>query len=172
MHAHVSTATWAGCIMASWRRIRRSLWSTSSEPSSRSSTSSCTSCTPSIRSARVQPNFITVHRVNTCRWNCLPVGCVLQNLVMSQTTTAGLILMCGWLYFAMFLPVGETRLSQLGFTCSVVTVSMYLSPLSTLVWLKRSADKHSTYLRQCSWCTARKKSFIFKLSSLLEPKDR
>lgn len=75
---------------------------------------------------------------------------MLQNLVMSQTTTAALILTCGWLYFGMFLPAGETRLSQLGFTCSVVTVSMYLSPLSTLVRLERTADKrHILYLRQC-----------------------
>lgn len=56
-----------------------------------------------------------------------------QNLVVSQTLTAGLILFCGWLYFSMFLPKGETQLGQLGFTCSVFTVSMYLSPLSSLV---------------------------------------
>lgn len=56
-----------------------------------------------------------------------------QNLVGAQTLIAGIILLCGWLYFSMFLPKGETQLSQLGFTCSVVTVSMYLSPLSSLV---------------------------------------
>lgn len=58
---------------------------------------------------------------------------VFQNLVGSQTLIAGIILFCGWLYFSMFLPKGETQLSQLGFTCSVVTVGMYLSPLSSLV---------------------------------------
>lgn len=58
---------------------------------------------------------------------------VFQNLVGAQTLIAGIILLCGWMYFSMFLPEGETQLSQLGFTCSVVTVSMYLSPLSSLV---------------------------------------
>lgn len=62
-------------------------------------------------------------------------GCVFQRLVMSQTLAAGIVLTCGWLYFSMFLPSGDTRLNQLGFTCSVVTVSMYLSPLSSLVQL-------------------------------------
>lgn len=58
---------------------------------------------------------------------------VFQNLVVSQTLTAGIIVFCGWLYFSMFLAKGETQLSQLGLTCSVFTVSMYLSPLSSLV---------------------------------------
>lgn len=46
---------------------------------------------------------------------------------------AGAVLAGGWFYFAMFLPEGEIRLHQLGLTCSVVTVSMYLSPLTDLV---------------------------------------
>lgn len=71
---------------------------------------------------------------------CIPIICnvlffviVFQNLVVSQTLTAGIILVCGWLYFSMFLPKGGSQLSQLGLTCSVFTVSMYLSPLSSLV---------------------------------------
>lgn len=51
----------------------------------------------------------------------------------SQTLAAGIVLICGWLYFTMFLTDGDIRLSQLGLTCSVVTVSMYLSPLTDLV---------------------------------------
>lgn len=54
---------------------------------------------------------------------------------MSQTLAAGTVLTCGWLYFTTFLPEGESRLNQLGLTCSVVTVSMYLSPLTDLVRL-------------------------------------
>lgn len=61
--------------------------------------------------------------------------CALQKMVLSHVMTAGLILTCGWLYFGVFLTEGETRLNQLGFTCSVVTIAMYLSPLSSLVGL-------------------------------------
>ncbi|XP_054478014.1 sugar transporter SWEET1 [Anoplopoma fimbria] len=60
--------------------------------------------------------------------------------VMSQTLAAGTVLVCGWFYFTTFLPEGDTRLSQLGLTCSVVTVSMYLSPLTDLVQIVRSGD--------------------------------
>ncbi|XP_049895748.1 sugar transporter SWEET1 [Epinephelus moara] len=56
-----------------------------------------------------------------------------KRLVMSQTLAAGAVLTCGWFYFTTVLPEGETQLSQLGLTCSVVTVSMYLSPLTDLV---------------------------------------
>lgn len=63
-----------------------------------------------------------------------------KRLVMSETLGAGMVLTCGWFYFAMFLPEGDTRLSQLGLTCSVVTVSMYLSPLTDLVEIVRSGD--------------------------------
>lgn len=69
---------------------------------------------------------------------------------MSQTAAAGMVLTCGWLYFNMFLPAGDTQLNQLGFTCSVVTVSMYLSPLSTLVQLLCITDKvkiHTAYTK-------------------------
>uniref|UniRef100_A0A3Q3VQW9 Sugar transporter SWEET1 n=1 Tax=Mola mola TaxID=94237 RepID=A0A3Q3VQW9_MOLML len=64
----------------------------------------------------------------------------LKRLVTSQVFVAGIVLTCGWLYFTMFLPEGESRLSQLGFTCSVVTVSMYLSPLSSLAEMVRSRN--------------------------------
>lgn len=59
--------------------------------------------------------------------------CVFQRVVMSQALAAGMVLICGWFYFSVFLTEGDTRLSQLGLTCSVVTVSMYLSPLTDLV---------------------------------------
>lgn len=63
-----------------------------------------------------------------------------KRMVSSQTLTAALVLTCGWLYFGMFLPEGDTRLYQLGLTCSVVTVSMYLSPLTDLVEILRSGN--------------------------------
>lgn len=63
-----------------------------------------------------------------------------KRLVTSQTLTAGMVLTCGWFYFTTLLPAGETRLSQLGLTCSVVTVSMYLSPLADLVGIVRSGN--------------------------------
>lgn len=82
-----------------------------------------------------------------------------KRLVTSQTLTAGMVLTCGWFYFAMFLPPGETRLSQLGLTCSVVTVSMYLSPLTDLVGIVRSGNVQclsfpltvATLLTSTSW---------------------
>lgn len=58
---------------------------------------------------------------------------LLQRQVTLQTLAAGAILITGWLYFTTFLTEGEARLNQLGLTCSVVTVSMYLSPLFDLV---------------------------------------
>lgn len=63
-----------------------------------------------------------------------------KRTVMSQTLAAGTVLACGWFYFTTLLPEGDTRLSQLGLTCSVVTVSMYLSPLTDLVGIVRSGD--------------------------------
>lgn len=67
---------------------------------------------------------------------------VFQKVAASQTLTAGIILLCGYLYFSMFLPEGEARLSQLGLTCRVFTVSMYLSPLSSLVRSGRRFDSN------------------------------
>ncbi|XP_030248345.1 sugar transporter SWEET1 [Sparus aurata] len=63
-----------------------------------------------------------------------------KRVVMSQALAAGMVLICGWFYFSVFLTEGDTRLSQLGLTCSVVTVSMYLSPLTDLVGIVRSGD--------------------------------
>ncbi|XP_031709421.1 sugar transporter SWEET1 [Anarrhichthys ocellatus] len=63
-----------------------------------------------------------------------------KRLVMSQTVAAGTVLTCGWFYFTKFLPEGDSRLSQLGLTCSVITVSMYLSPLTDLVQIVRTGD--------------------------------
>ncbi|XP_068426329.1 sugar transporter SWEET1 [Clinocottus analis] len=63
-----------------------------------------------------------------------------KKLVMSQTLVAVTVLTCGCFYFTTVVPEGDTRLSQLGLTCSVVTVSMYLSPLTDLVQIVRSGD--------------------------------
>ncbi|KAM9852481.1 sugar transporter SWEET1 [Aulostomus maculatus] len=60
--------------------------------------------------------------------------------VMTQTFAAATVLTCGWFYFTTFLPQGDAQLNQLGLTCSVVTVSMYLSPLTDLVEIVRSGD--------------------------------
>ncbi|XP_061574377.1 sugar transporter SWEET1 isoform X2 [Cololabis saira] len=58
-----------------------------------------------------------------------------KRLVTVQTVAAVAVLFIGWLYFTTFLTEGESRLNQLGLTCSVVTVSMYLSPLIDLFHL-------------------------------------
>ncbi|XP_029306501.1 sugar transporter SWEET1 [Cottoperca gobio] len=79
--------------------------------------------------------------------------------VTSQTIAAGMVLTCGWFYFTTFLPEGDTRLNQLGLTCSVVTVTMYLSPLTDLVEIVRSGDVQrlsfpltvATFFTSTSW---------------------
>lgn len=63
-----------------------------------------------------------------------------KRLVTSQILAAGAVLACGWFYFTTILPAGEIRLNQLGLTCSAVTVSMYLSPLTDLVQIVRSEN--------------------------------
>lgn len=82
-----------------------------------------------------------------------------KKLVMSQTLSAGVVLAGGWFYFTTVLPEGESRLSQLGLTCSVVTVSMYMSPLTDLVEIVRSGDVQrlsfpltvATFFTSTSW---------------------
>ncbi|KAM8870223.1 sugar transporter SWEET1 [Spinachia spinachia] len=63
-----------------------------------------------------------------------------KRLVMTQTLAAGTVLTLAWFYFTTILPEGDTRLSQLGLTCSAVTVSMYLAPLTDLVQIVRTGD--------------------------------
>ncbi|KAM9783269.1 sugar transporter SWEET1 [Neosynchiropus ocellatus] len=63
-----------------------------------------------------------------------------KTTVVSQTVAAMAVLASGWFYFAAFLPQGQSQLNQLGLTCSVVTVSMYLSPLIDLVGIVRSGN--------------------------------
>lgn len=100
---------------------------------------------------------VCVKEISSCLESCL---FVFQNLVVSQTVIAGIILFCGWLYFSMFLPKGETQLSQLGFICSVVTVSMYLSPLSSLVRENTSGQKADLrYIRTQRVCVVRPSVF-------------
>lgn len=78
---------------------------------------------------------------------------------LSQTLFAGAVLACGWFYFSAFLPEGESRLNQLGLTCSAITVSMYLSPLTDLVSIVRSGNVQclsfpltvATFLTSTSW---------------------
>ncbi|XP_029928071.1 sugar transporter SWEET1 [Myripristis murdjan] len=79
--------------------------------------------------------------------------------VMSQTLAAGAVLACAWFYFTTLLPHGETQLAQLGLTCSVFTVSMYLSPLTDLVAIVRSGNLEclsfpltvATFFTSSSW---------------------
>ncbi|XP_056142500.1 sugar transporter SWEET1 [Lampris incognitus] len=79
--------------------------------------------------------------------------------VISQCLAAGVVLACGWLYFGVLLPQGDSQLGQLGLTCSVVTVSMYFSPLTDLVGMVRSGNLErlsfpltvATFLTSSSW---------------------
>uniref|UniRef100_A0A3Q2PYE7 Sugar transporter SWEET1 n=1 Tax=Fundulus heteroclitus TaxID=8078 RepID=A0A3Q2PYE7_FUNHE len=82
-----------------------------------------------------------------------------KRLVMLQTLAAAAVLICGWLYFTTFLTEGEARLNQLGLSCSVVTISMYLSPLTDLVAIVRSGNVQvlsfpltvATFFTSTSW---------------------
>lgn len=82
-----------------------------------------------------------------------------RRLVTSQTLAAAAVLCGGWLYFSVLLPRGESQLAQLGLTCSVFTVSMYLSPLTDLVEIVRSGNVSrlsfpltvATFLTSTSW---------------------
>ncbi|KAJ8354815.1 hypothetical protein SKAU_G00223820 [Synaphobranchus kaupii] len=79
--------------------------------------------------------------------------------VSAQTLATGTLLFGAWVYFSMFLTGGERRLAQLGLTCSVFTVSMYLSPLTDLVEIVRSRSVErlsfplavATFLTSTSW---------------------
>lgn len=79
--------------------------------------------------------------------------------VASQTVAALVVLTIGWFYFTVFLPPGQSQLNQLGLTCSVVTVSMYLSPLIDLVGIVRSGNVQclsfpltvATFFTSTSW---------------------
>ncbi|KAK7886411.1 hypothetical protein WMY93_026032 [Mugilogobius chulae] len=78
---------------------------------------------------------------------------------LSQTLFASGVLTAGWFYFSIFLPEGEIRLNQLGLTCSAITVSMYLSPLTDLVNIVRSGNVQclsfpltvATFFTSTSW---------------------
>lgn len=63
-----------------------------------------------------------------------------KRYAIMQTLLAGIVLFCGWVYFVVALPAGQHQLDQLGLTCSVITVSMYLSPLADLVGIVRSGN--------------------------------
>ncbi|KAL4636149.1 sugar transporter SWEET1 isoform X2 [Arapaima gigas] len=79
--------------------------------------------------------------------------------VSTQTLTGVAVLCVGWLYFSMLLGQGEDQLAQLGLTCSVFTISMYLSPLTDLVEIVRSGSVErlsfpltvATLLTSTSW---------------------
>ncbi|XP_077455699.1 sugar transporter SWEET1 [Stigmatopora argus] len=63
------------------------------------------------------------------------------------------------LYFVLFLPPGSMQLNQLGLTCSVTTVGVYLSPLADLVAIVRSGNVQrlsfpltvATFFTSTSW---------------------
>lgn len=79
--------------------------------------------------------------------------------VGSQTLAAAGVLCCGWFYFGMFLPQGESQLAQLGLACSLFTISMYLSPLTDLVGIVQRGNVEclsfpltvATFLTATSW---------------------
>lgn len=79
--------------------------------------------------------------------------------VMGQSFVAAAVLAVGWLYFCILLPPGDTRLAQLGLTCSVITVCMYASPLTDLVGIVRSGNLEclsfplavATFFTSTSW---------------------
>lgn len=72
---------------------------------------------------------------------------------------AGMVLMCAWFYFTLLVTEGEDQLNQLGLTCSVFTVSMYMSPLADLVAIIRSGNAQclsfpltvATFFTSSSW---------------------
>lgn len=79
--------------------------------------------------------------------------------VITQSSVAAAVLALGWLYFCMLLPPGDSRLDQLGLTCSVATVCMYASPLTDLVAIVRSGSLErlsfslsvATFFTSTSW---------------------
>ncbi|KAK6326869.1 hypothetical protein J4Q44_G00025140 [Coregonus suidteri] len=79
--------------------------------------------------------------------------------VTSQTLLAGGVVCGGWLYFSVLLPQGESQLAQLGLTCSLFTISMYLSPLADLMKIVRTGSVEclsfsltvATFLTSTSW---------------------
>ncbi|XP_036795541.1 sugar transporter SWEET1 [Oncorhynchus mykiss] len=79
--------------------------------------------------------------------------------VTSQTLLAGGVVCGGWLYFSVVLPQGESQLAQLGLTCSLFTISMYLSPLADLMEIVRTGSVErlsfsltvATFLTSTSW---------------------
>ncbi|KAM3872762.1 sugar transporter SWEET1 [Diretmus argenteus] len=79
--------------------------------------------------------------------------------VMSQSLAAAVVVTGGWFYFSVLVPEGDSRLAQLGLTCSLFTVSMYLSPLTDLVGIVRSGNLEclsfpltvATFLTSSSW---------------------
>ncbi|MBN3299930.1 SWET1 protein, partial [Amia calva] len=79
--------------------------------------------------------------------------------VLMQTALAAAGLCVGVLYFTQLLSDPDTRLSQLGLTCSLFTISMYLSPLTDLVQIVRSRSVKclsysltvATFLTSTSW---------------------
>ncbi|TRZ01322.1 hypothetical protein DNTS_020889 [Danionella cerebrum] len=79
--------------------------------------------------------------------------------VFSQTLLMVSVLCVGWVYFTLVIPPGEAQLARLGLTCSVFTISMYLSPLSDLLDIirTRSVERLSfsltvaTFFTSTSW---------------------
>lgn len=82
-----------------------------------------------------------------------------RRYVLLRIIFAGTVLFCGWFYFTLVLREGEDQLNQLGLTCSVMTVSMYLSPLADLVGIVRSGNAQclsfpltvATFFTSSSW---------------------
>uniref|UniRef100_A0A7N5KBD5 Sugar transporter SWEET1 n=1 Tax=Ailuropoda melanoleuca TaxID=9646 RepID=A0A7N5KBD5_AILME len=82
-----------------------------------------------------------------------------QRPVLLQTVTLLGVFFLGFGYFWLLVPKPEAQLQQLGLSCSVFTVSMYLSPLADLAKIiqTRSTQRLSfpltiaTLLTSASW---------------------
>ncbi|XP_073781038.1 sugar transporter SWEET1 isoform X1 [Danio rerio] len=69
------------------------------------------------------------------------------------------VLCVAWVYFSLVISPGEAQLSQLGLTCSVFTISMYLSPLADLLDIMRTKSVErlsfsltvATFFTSTSW---------------------
>ncbi|XP_006007332.1 sugar transporter SWEET1 [Latimeria chalumnae] len=79
--------------------------------------------------------------------------------VLVKTLMMLAVLFLGYFYFIVVVPDTNARLNQLGLSCSVFTISMYLSPLTDLVKIIRTRSTKclsfpltvATFLTSTSW---------------------
>ncbi|XP_008321350.1 sugar transporter SWEET1 [Cynoglossus semilaevis] len=63
-----------------------------------------------------------------------------KKLVLIQTLTAAAMLLFGWFYFSRVLIDDLDRINQMGLTCFVITICMYMSPLADLMTVIRTGN--------------------------------